>query len=1260
MVHGMSASYECLQGFQVEDGSNSFEIPCANGIFSTHHGCSPVSCGAPPAIVNAVAAAATATVSFPDRVEYDCRPGFSVDGAIPSSFEISCQADGTFTQGICEPVKCPNVPTLANAEWTQAAQTLISSNADIESFTVLQYRCMEGFSFAGLPQNISRNVECLANGQFSALRSCVPINDCSGHTCGPFGMCLDQHMNYTCECLEGYEIQLVEGLEGAQEIVCGDVDDCNGVQCGEGGTCEDQVDGYACNCRPGFRQVELDDSRTCERVQCGSPPTFENAVVDGGGKAVFEDVTTYECLAGFSLNSQHDGVRDFTITCQDNGNFSSASACIPIECGVPPQVEHATVIDAPVSYPDAAEYQCDAGYTTTGSVGGTATFQKFCTESGRMLTLSLGQAVTMSCLPVSCGTPPSFDLATVGNSAVHTLGEVAEYTCNEGFTTDPVNPSASTFTSECLADGSWADAPGACSPVSCALPDDAELLATFAGLPVVAGQAVTVADFTMPVVYQCQDGYTVDGNPLSIHEQIGVCSAEGVLTVSACVPVTCAYGDIEHGPQATIVGAERDFTFGESANLRCNAGWEIATQGGPAASSTSEFEVTCLATGQFSSSLYCQNIDDCVGHTCGAHGVCIDGLEDYSCDCQDGFAESVVAGEKVCGDVDDCNGVSCGAAGTCVDEVGSFTCECGLGHNNQDGNPSNPCVHNTCELPMHQNTQMEVALTLRFEEVVQIHCSEGYTTNVGVHFAVRCSADGSIVPDEGDEIPMCVPKSCGPAPALTYAAETPDYTHDFTFGESAHYVCQGGVPEIEFQCGPNGWILPSGEGTHQSCQNSCGQPVRPLNGRRNGQGAVFHPQSAEFSCDEGYTHLASGAASAESARLTQSCGADGQFAAWSAEISTSSTGRLECIPVQCQRPDPPAFWRWTSTGAFDSRTPAELECEGGYSSNGMPHSRTMWSVTCNGDGSQSQLPAQCEPITHRIQGEVSDAVDGELLPHATVVVTDRTGAEHTVRTNSEGVWSIDDLIIGNITIHVSLDAYADWEHTMNFQHDVIHGPADTALNPHLDLNSWRVVLTWAIHPRDLDGHVTRHAAGPEAPTLIDPDCGVCGHSTERTHLYWRQTWLRSMTTNRFWIQTEDLTKPAARLDRDNQLGNGIPETITYFRMNTCEFDCLFVYRVWDYCSLPDALVAESEALVRLYNSDGLHSTYRINANGLVYSDDGYITEQGFLSLGRRWDVFQLDATGGDVRVEDCTSGNCPADQTFAPNNHHLCFGPNPV
>jgi len=216
-------------------------------------------------------------------------------------------------------------------------------------------------------------------------------------------------------------------------------------------------------------------------------------------------------------------------------------------------------------------------------------------------------------------------------------------------------------------------------------------------------------------------------------------------------------------------------------------------------------------------------------------------------------------------------------------------------------------------------------------------------------------------------------------------------------------------------------------------------------------------------------------------------------------------------------------------------------------------------VTCNGDGSQSQLPAPCEPVTYRVQGEVSDEVNGELLRGTTVVVTDRTGTEHTVTTNSQGIWSIDALVTGNITIHVSLDLYSEWEFTLPVMHDLEHGSCDTALSPHLDANSWRAVLTWVVHPRDLDGHVTRHPAGQDAPTLMGPDCGGLRSQRSQDAFVLAADRDEIITTNpRAWrAQTEDLTKPGT-LDRDNVHGNEIPETITYFRMDTCEFDRLFV------------------------------------------------------------------------------------------------------
>jgi len=56
--------------------------------------------------------------------------------------------------------------------------------------------------------------------------------------------------------------------------------------------------------------------------------------------------------------------------------------------------------------------------------------------------------------------------------------------------------------------------------------------------------------------------------------------------------------------------------------------------------------ITCLQMDKCSSPLHRQNIDDCVGHTCGAYGVCVGGLENYTCNCQKDSSRELMAAEK--------------------------------------------------------------------------------------------------------------------------------------------------------------------------------------------------------------------------------------------------------------------------------------------------------------------------------------------------------------------------------------------------------------------------------------------------------------------------------------------------------------------------------------------------------------------------------------------------------------------------------------
>ncbi|CAK9009716.1 unnamed protein product [Durusdinium trenchii] len=114
---------------------------------------------------------------------------------------------------------------------------------------------------------------------------------------------------------------------------------------------------------------------------------------------------------------------------------------------------------------------------------------------------------------------------------------------------------------------------------------------------------------------------------------------------------------------------------GGNYTLYCAPGFEVSGQ--PGGSSRS---MTCPDSLMWPSELYCKNIDDCakLKHGCGALGLCLDLIESYDCNCENGFFQRhMLDGEIVCGpegiDEQICRGYTCGAYGVCIDLVGNGT-----------------------------------------------------------------------------------------------------------------------------------------------------------------------------------------------------------------------------------------------------------------------------------------------------------------------------------------------------------------------------------------------------------------------------------------------------------------------------------------------------------------------------------------------------------------------------------------------------------
>ena len=98
---------------------------------------------------------------------------------------------------------------------------------------------------------------------------------------------------------------------------------------------------------------------------------------------------------------------------------------------------------------------------------------------------------------------------------------------------------------------------------------------------------------------------------------------------------------------------------------------------------------------------------------CGNRGYCNDGINDYHCDCQNGWE-----GKNCEKNIDECASDPCRNGGTCKDAIGHYTCECLPGyHGNDCEKDVNECDSYPCQ---------NQATCINLENNYQCQCLPGF------------------------------------------------------------------------------------------------------------------------------------------------------------------------------------------------------------------------------------------------------------------------------------------------------------------------------------------------------------------------------------------------------------------------------------------------------------------------------------------------------------------------------------------------------
>jgi hypothetical protein len=978
MFYPMKMNAMCLNGYSV-DGSRGrekmvFELVCeSNGQLVTdplhldkNGGCKPIFCDAMavPVVEKGEITNFRGSLMYGDSLNYKCEYGFSPRAVYSAmtednSFDVPCQADGTWPEGSevpkCNPNECGEAPMV---EFSKKVPDSGVGAYQQESGTV-EYTCDAGYermTADGLRDGSQMFVsKCDATGMWMNVLTCEPLI-CGKPPMNPatFSVPLSdavfvfpQKSNWACEpgySLDGkasgkrqFSEKCADDGKWTEQHSCQDIDWCEkySTACGAGNTCVDELASYKCECKEGFVPGVKEDDGLPTCTELNECETMSGADLCKPHGECEDRVAKYVCNChhGYEVTEMADG----------------RETCTAKVCGSPGDVDHSTPkVAGKVSFPGVVPYECEEGYSITGEFDGGVEFYQDCEDTGRFGKSKTDEDASVECKEVKC----TKFITRVSNSdgqdtTEFKFPEKRDVFCLKGFTTSGEAAGAKKFRTECTSTGLVAGEQ-MCLRVTCGTAPpvarasftlreymyeekvkytcepgysvtglaggktefeiecraDGTFEDPFSCNPVQCGVPPPIPNAVRPgelMFYptqntaQCLAGYAVGGSPTETSFTI-TCLATGDFEgIVSCEPVAC--GKPEAGVNALPVQPDKVYTYLESAAFECKPGF--SADGLP--TGIKNFEKACAASGDFINSdpSDCMDIDYCAGNPCGFNGACTDGESGYTCECYEGYELADGPTGETCSE-DDCSGHDCGEGGACIDlsdkADGAYACECEAGYSTFTRKDGEIlCVRVSCGIAEQPD----------------------FTTMKFVAYKEGADNDGSKIPEEMkyDDV-------------VEYECEE-GYSTDGSTAE--------GAKGFSVRCTETGDTTEYAICTKIMCDNYQ-MPLVPnthVFGEKSGY--YVYGDEVRFQCIDGHTMSGKAGGSVD---FKVECQTSGEF-----------TLPESCSPVKCDDPGEMAHATVSPSEKIQFGMEVQYRCQAGYEfPDGEFAGETVGVMACKGDG----------------------------------------------------------------------------------------------------------------------------------------------------------------------------------------------------------------------------------------------------------------------------------------------------------------------